>query len=583
MALDPNSNRYSYLLLHFADLVRTHNKNGLSDLDTYAETVFCELLNKIYGWNLHNVNEEKPNYPAIDLADYDARIAVQVTAERSVAKIRNTLCEFRKEGFEKDFDHLIILVVRTESPTQRMSDEIKGTWVLNGKTVKRSLWNVGSLIGAMSRLGNVRLQEEIVEYLEYQTYKYPSMQVHLPPVPAVFPCCDEISFETALTQLEGALKDGKPIFISGVEGVGKTQLAFQFAWKFAPPASAFLFDFCVPSDPEKEAMRETILRARYENYSFDGDDPDRDYSQRLLVLQQEKFRGSMLIIDHFYRPGKTCGQLMSEDSFDDLLRACKLNEIQLVFTTPYPIRADSGYPYSYQGLSVEDLKKLMRKTVHDETVSEAELENLISVLDGHTMMADLVAKTIEDSWGDVLAPDILEALRYGSLNQEDYSCVEIMRYPKHNGGSIYEHIHRLYSLDEMVSEEIEILRWATLWPASGIAAKTVKRILGKDRKNILEQLVKRGWIHLDNDTKTLRQHPVIRIICREELEPSFSNCQCFLTGLCDICDQEDAWEHDMKEQIVECLKNAERCLPDLDDGWQKRIRTILKPMELIAV
>lgn len=583
MALDPNSNRYSYLLMQFADLVRIHNIKGLPDLDTYAETIFCELLNKIYGWNLYNVNVDKPNFPAIDLADYDARIAVQVTAERSLSKVRETLKIFREEGFEKDFDHLIILVVRNESPTQGMRDEVKGPWLLNGKTVRRSLWNIGTLIAAMNRLGDVRRQEEIVRYLERQIYKYRSVQVRLPHAPVVFPCCEEASFNAALTQLEHALDDGNPIFISGVEGAGKTQLAFQLAWKYAPPDSAFLFNYCVPSDPNREAMRETILRARYEHYTCDTDDPDQDYSQRLEILKHEQFRGSMLIIDHFYRPGKTFGDLIGEDSFDDLLDAAKRNSIQLVFTTPYPIKPNIGHPYCYQGLCVNHVKALMRKTVSAETVPENELEDLIDAVDGHTMMADLIAKTIEDSWEEVRASDILEELKYGSINQEDYSCVEIMRYPKHNSAPIYEHIQRLYDPTEMAPAEIDILRWATLWPARGIASKTVKQILDKDRKTILEQLVKRGWILLDAQVKTLRLHPVIRVICREELKPTFDNCRSFLNGLCDLCDQKDPPAAGAAEQIMECLNNARQCFPDLDDRWLARTRAIQASMAPVPV
>lgn len=583
MTLDPNSNRYSYMLMHFADLVKFHNKNGLSDLDTYAETVFCQLLNKIYSWNLRNMNEEKPNFPAIDLADYNARIAVQVTAERSLAKVRTTLKEFQINRFEKDFDHLIILVVRNENPTQSMSDEMKSSWVHNGRTIKRSLWNIGTLIGAMSRLGDVRLQEDIIKYLEYQIHKYPTLQVCLPPVPVVFPCCDEVSFDTALSRLENALNEGKPIFISGVEGTGKTQLAFQLAWKYAPPNSAFLFNYCVPSDPSQEAMRETILRARYDNYTFDGNDPSQDYSRRLRILKQDKFRGSMLIIDHFYRPGKAFGDLIMENSFDDLLDAAKRNEIQLVFTTPYPIKPNIGYPYFYQGLCFEHLKQLMRKTVSDEAVPEDELDKLIDAVDGHTMMADLIAKTIEDSWGDVTASDILDGLMYGSINHEDYSCVEIMRLPKHNSAPIYGHIHKLYNLKEMDVRAIEVLRCATLWPTQGIAAKMAKQILNKEQKTILEQLVKRGWLLLDDSTKILRQHPVIRVICREELKPTFDNCAFYLNGLCDICDQYDALADCLKDQIVECMKNAERCLVELDDQWLKRAHAIQKHIDLVAI
>lgn len=63
---------------------------GLTDHNKIAENLTCGLMREILGFRgLRNLNAtEHANYPAIDLADFGARIAVQVTATATLAKIK---------------------------------------------------------------------------------------------------------------------------------------------------------------------------------------------------------------------------------------------------------------------------------------------------------------------------------------------------------------------------------------------------------------------------------------------------------------------------------------------------------------
>lgn len=47
----------------------------------------AKLLELVYGYNFINTNDIYPNYPAIDLADNERRISVQVTSDNSIEKI----------------------------------------------------------------------------------------------------------------------------------------------------------------------------------------------------------------------------------------------------------------------------------------------------------------------------------------------------------------------------------------------------------------------------------------------------------------------------------------------------------------
>lgn len=64
---------------------------NLYDINIIAEDFYAQLLNKIYGYNLCNLNVYEKNVPAIDLGDEEMRISVQVTSDNDSEKIKKTI------------------------------------------------------------------------------------------------------------------------------------------------------------------------------------------------------------------------------------------------------------------------------------------------------------------------------------------------------------------------------------------------------------------------------------------------------------------------------------------------------------
>lgn len=69
----------------------TDNKLGRTDLNKMCESMFIPVLNRAYGWNLVNINETVANEPGIDLKDCQRNVVVQVTSDRSIGKVRNSI------------------------------------------------------------------------------------------------------------------------------------------------------------------------------------------------------------------------------------------------------------------------------------------------------------------------------------------------------------------------------------------------------------------------------------------------------------------------------------------------------------
>ncbi len=79
--------------------IESRGKLNILDFNQHSENFYNDLLNKLFGWNLINLNEIKQNVEAIDLVDLDSKIIVQVSATATKQKLDNS---FSKEIY-KDY------------------------------------------------------------------------------------------------------------------------------------------------------------------------------------------------------------------------------------------------------------------------------------------------------------------------------------------------------------------------------------------------------------------------------------------------------------------------------------------------
>ena len=84
---------------------------GIYDDVHYWEEIAKGLLNRCYGFHLVNLNEEKKNFPGIDLGDRGRGIGVQVTAEKGSAKLNDTIQTMIGKKVYEEFPHLIFFVL----------------------------------------------------------------------------------------------------------------------------------------------------------------------------------------------------------------------------------------------------------------------------------------------------------------------------------------------------------------------------------------------------------------------------------------------------------------------------------------
>lgn len=99
------------LFAYFSITITMKNSVGMTDDNKTAEPVFIELLNKVYSYSLCDVNIDKSNHVAIDAADDNLGIAVQITSDRSKKKKDDTIAKLESHQLNKKYKHIIFLLL----------------------------------------------------------------------------------------------------------------------------------------------------------------------------------------------------------------------------------------------------------------------------------------------------------------------------------------------------------------------------------------------------------------------------------------------------------------------------------------
>lgn len=501
--------------------------NRLS-LNADAETIFCGLINRLEGWNLRNLNEVAQNYPGIDLADPEGRIAVQITASASQKKVDHTLEVFFKNRMERAFSRLII-VITTDRTAPTAAHGVKHGFAFDPK---QDIWNIEWFKRRAESVEDCELLQAVADYLDSQLGELPGTVKEpehlLPPVPAASECFLEGSRDPELDILEKDLEKGGPVFIWGLGGMGKTQTAIALARRCAPPRGAYFLRYTVPADPGREAMFETIRRADLTGYWLDaGEETDpeilmeREYRQKLEILRRE-YGDTLLIIDNFDWMGKSAEMLKAEQSYQDVA-ALANNGVSLVFTTRYP----SDPAWEIRPLAQERLLELMRRSCAD--YEDGQLLALIRAVGGHTLMVDLMAKTLEESWQTVTPAQLMEALKNATLDAADFPAVTSDKDGLFAQAQIYRHLQALFNVSGLTAGAKKVLSFATLIAEEGLDDVLFLESLPAAERKELQNLCRRGWLRREDHVVTI--HPAVLQVCRGELKPEEADVLAFLDAL----------------------------------------------------
>ncbi len=354
--------------------------------------------------------------------------------------------------------------------------------------------------------------------------------------PSVIPKSVFCGREEELAKIKEIFESGERlIFLQGIGGIGKTEIAKQYAKR-------------------NKALYDTVIYATYNNtivelvssqssfkiepvfprqiLSDGSQESDISFFKRKLNLIREiTNERTLIIIDNF--------DVMDDEYFSDLIDA----NYKLLITT----RCDYSRLYPTIKIeaidSIEMLKKVFLENYDGYVVDEDDehLEELLELVNRHTYTIELIAQHMENSGQTV--EEMIDVLKHEgivSLNEEVRSSAD-------KSNVAYENLLKMFKVFDLDNEEKRVLQYLSLMPLSGVDVRDFKKWLDLQSLKVIKTLENRSWIVLSSNGVAL--HPIIREVVRHELP--FDNEEeavPFINSFADTINEQKSWHFTIEKK-----------------------------------
>ena len=327
------------------------------------------------------------------------------------------------------------------------------------------------------------------------------------------PCRYFCGRERELSELHFMLNEHSKVFLQGIPGIGKSELAKAYAKKF----------------------KKDYTNIIYINYSgnLKNDIVDLDFLEDFNANESEKERFRR---HHRYLRSLKDDSLIIVDNFntvaadEELLSIVLKYSCRILFTTRS--RFDEYDTYTIGEMSDDDLLGLMGNLYSEAENHSTILSEIIHTVHNHTFAVELSARLLEIG---ILNPNqLLEKLQKEKAAMNDEDVIGVKKDGKSSKATYYNHIHTLFSLYELSELETNVMRNLTLAPHNGISAKLFALWMKLESMNTVNDLIERGFVQ-PLPGRIILLHPMIKEVAVDETKPSVVNCSTLLNSIHNIC------------------------------------------------
>ncbi len=322
--------------------------------------------------------------------------------------------------------------------------------------------------------------------------------------PSVIPKTIFCGRDKILEDISAKFSEGeRVIFLQGIGGIGKTEIAKQYAKKnknkydiiIYATYSGSLIDLInseTPFEIEPELPRQVLSGGTQE-------DDAAYFKRKLRKIQKLSNERTLIIIDNF--------DIEHDEALPELLRG----KYHLLFTT----RCDYSRLYPTVKIGpIDNMDELIRVFIQNYQGYEVEKDDpqliqLIEMVNCHTYTIELLAQHMENS-GQTISEMISALQREGIL-----SLNESVRQNDNKTQIAYENLLKMFKVFSLTEEEKSVLRLLSMMPLSGVAVKDFKVWAQLYSLKILMNLENRSWI--TRNTSGIALHPIIRDVIHHVL------------------------------------------------------------------
>ncbi len=318
-----------------------------------------------------------------------------------------------------------------------------------------------------------------------------------------------------LEELQNILEEKKVVFLSGIGGIGKTELAKRYAYLNQEEYDRIIFISFSNSVEETICSNDILIQ----NEAWEENSTESLFESRMRVMKKDLTGNDLFILDNF--------DVDKDDNLEYLLECrCKF-----IITSRNDFR-DYNYPQMNID-KIEDEEEVLElfSAYNQRDYSQEEwktIRYIMQLVDNHTMTVELIAKYLRDiqespSW---LLKKLMEKEGITSLQEME---VKHRKDKKMSVENINTHLLILFHLSNFSNDESELMRSLSLLGYLRILRSSFLEYCNVTQKEeCLEHLIKTGWIEYNEETEKISLHQIILDLVYNHMKPTAENCVNFV-------------------------------------------------------
>jgi tetratricopeptide (TPR) repeat protein len=349
--------------------------------------------------------------------------------------------------------------------------------------------------------------------------------------------------ENELAALHDALIHNGKVYLQGIPGIGKSELAKAYAKEHKKEYTNILY-LSYTGD----------LKTDIANLIFADDLPEDDLDTRFR--KHNRFLRSLkddnlLIVDNFNT------NAMSDPVLDIVLKY----RCRVLFTTRSNLSGLCCLPVE----EISDSNVLFQLVSRFYSGAEQQrevVEQIIEIVHRHTLAVELAARLLETG---ILEPEkVLAKLREEHASFDATDKISVSKDGKSTRATYYDHIHTLFALFRLATAQREIMQSMTLIPLTGVPARLFGRWMGFRDLNDVNEMAELGFLQVKPGNR-IALHPMMQEVAISELSPSITGCHALLESIratCQIHGEDVPYYKLMFQTVENALDLAAKDDPD---------------------
>ena len=302
--------------------------------------------------------------------------------------------------------------------------------------------------------------------------------------------------EKEIEEIRQKLSEDRILFLSGIGGIGKSELAKRYAEAHRDEYDTIIFAPYV-SDVNMLIQDDTAIPL-YNFTPYPEEKPEEYCARKLKKLMELCDERTLFIVDNLDR-----------DDDPDLKKLLDLGAKLLITTRMDFEEYGIGQQLPLDALQDRaEIRRIFDKyyTKSLAAADESCVEQIIDLVAGHTMTVELLAKQMMA--GRVKPEKMLEKLQEGGISESGKEKVRSGKDGVLSAQSAYAHIQTLFDLSGLNEDERYILANLSLIPYAGISTELFHDWCELSGYSYINGLVMGGWIS-SNTEDVIMLHPLI--------------------------------------------------------------------------